>query len=501
MKRLCTLTILIIIVTTSLFSQNEKMMMDNDKLMAQRHGHSITKHSLKFSNGNSIDYKATAGYTILKTEEGKERAKMFFIAYTKDGEKDPSKRPVTFAFNGGPGSSSVWLHMGALGPKRIVMTDMGDATPPPYQVVDNEYSWLEYTDLVFIDPVMTGYSRPADSTDKKEFTGYVEDIESMGEFIRLYTSRYERWASPKYLAGESYGTTRACGLAGHLQDRYGFYLNGLVLISQITNFQTARFEIGNDLPYPLFLPTYSATAWYHKQLDPSFSDLNQLLKEVEAFALNEYTLALTKGDALPENEKNAVAEKLAKYTGVSKAYILQANLRPVIHRFVKELRRDEGVTVGRLDSRFTGSDYDGTQDGYEFDPSYNKAIYGPYTMAVNDHISRTLEFESDLPYEILTGRVRPWNYDNVQNKYLNVSETLRQAMHKNPHLKVLICNGYYDLATPYFATQYTMDHLFLQDDLKKNITMKYYEAGHMMYIHKPSLVKFAGDVRGFYLGK
>ena len=501
MKKLTTLAILILLSSSFIFSQNEKILLDNEKLIAKQYGHSITKHSLELSNGKSIDYKATTGYTALKTEEGKVRAKIFFIAYTKDGEKDPSKRPITFAFNGGPGSSSVWLHMGALGPKRIVMTDMGEATPPPYQVVDNEYSWLEYTDLVFIDPVMTGYSRPADSTDKKEFTGYVEDIESMGEFIRLYTSRYERWASPKYLAGESYGTTRACGLAGHLQDRYGLYLNGLVLISQITNFQTARFEIGNDLPYPLFLPTYSATAWYHKQLDPSFNDLNKLLKEVEEFALNEYTLALTKGDRLAENEKNIIAEKLSKYTGLSKAYILQANLRPVIHQFVKELRRDEGITVGRLDSRFTASDYNGTKERYEFDPSYNKAIYGPYTMAVNDHISRTLKFESDLPYEILTGRVRPWNYDNVQNQYLNVSETLRQAMSKNPHLKVLICNGYYDLATPYFATRYTIDHMFLDKELKKNITLKYYEAGHMMYIHKPSLVQMAGDVRGFYIGK
>ena len=501
MKKLTTLAFLIFIASTFIFSQNEKVLGDNGKKMAIKLDHAFTKHSLELSNGKSIDYSATAGYTVLKSEEGKERAKIFFIAYIKDGEKDPSKRPITFAFNGGPGSSSVWLHMGALGPKRIVMTDMGAATPPPYQVMDNEYSWLEYTDLVFIDPVMTGYSRPADSTDKKEFTGFVEDIESVGEFIRLYTNRYKRWSSPKYLAGESYGTTRACGLAGHLQDRYGLYLNGLVLISQITNFQTARFNIGNDLPYPLFLPTYSATAWYHKKLDPAFNDLNKLLKEVEEFALNEYTLALMKGDRLSENEKNNIAEKLSKYIGVSKEYILQANLRPVIHRFVKELRRGEGLTVGRLDSRFTASDYDGTRERYEFDPSYNKAIYGPYTMAVNDHISRTLKFKNDLPYEILTGRVRPWNYNNVQNKYLNVSETLRNAMHKNPHLNVLICNGYYDLATPYFATQYTLDHLFLQDDLKKNITMKYYEAGHMMYIHKPSLEKFAVDVRGFYLNK
>ncbi len=499
MKKLATISILLIFCCTVIFSQNEKM--DSDKMKAKQYGHSVTKHSLKFSNGKSIDYNATTGYTTLTSEDGKPRANIFFVAYTKTDESERTNRPITFAFNGGPGSSSVWLHMGALGPKRIVMTDKGDATPPPYQVVDNEYSWLEYTDLVFIDPVMTGYSRPADSTDKKEFTGFVEDVESVGEFIRLFTTRYERWNSPKYLAGESYGTTRACGLAGHLQDRYGLYINGLILISQITNFQTARFEIGNDLPYPLFLPTYAATAWYHKQLDPSFDNLQNLLKEVEDFALNEYTLALTKGDRLSDKEKGDIATKLSSYMGVSKEYALQANLRPVIHRFVKELRRDEGLTVGRLDSRFTAVDYDGTKERYEFDPSYNKAIYGPYTMAVNDHIRRTLEYKNDLPYEILTGKVQPWNYNNVQNKYLNVSETLRNAMHKNPHLKVLICNGYYDLATPYFATQYTLDHMFLDKDLKKNITMKYYESGHMMYINKPSLVQMAGDVKGFYLGE
>lgn len=497
MKKATFLFTILTIFSISIFSQNEKMM-DHEKMMAHKHEHSITKHSLQLSNGKTLDYKATAGYTILKTEDGKEQAKMFFVAYTKDGEKDKSNRPITYAFNGGPGSSSVWLHMGALGPKRIVMTDEGGPTPPPYEVVDNEYTWLEYTDLVFIDPIMTGYSRTLEDGDKSDFTGYVEDVRSVGEFIRLYTSRYKRWNSPKYLAGESYGTTRACGLAGHLQDRYGLYINGLVLISQITNFQTARFEIGNDLPYPLFLPTYAATAWYHKQLDPSFSDLNNLLKEVEDFALKDYTLALTKGDALSENEKNNIAEQLSKYIGVSKEYILQANLRPVIHRFVKELRRDEGVTVGRLDSRFTASDYDGTRERYEFDPSYNKAILGPYSMAVNDHITRVLKFENDIPYEILTGRVRPWNYNNVQNKYLNVAETLRNAMTKNNYLKVLICNGYYDLATPYFATQYTLDHLFLPPELKKNITMKYYESGHMMYIRKKSLVKMAEDVRGFY---
>ncbi len=458
---------------------------------------SVTSHQLKLPNGQLLNYTATTGYLVLRKETGESRAKMFFIAYTKDGEANPATRPVTYTFNGGPGSSSVWLHMGALGPRRILMTEKGDATTPPYRYVPNEHTWLEWTDLVFIDPVETGYSRPAEGVDKKEFLGYEEDLQSVGDFIRLYTSRYARWNSPKYLAGESYGTTRATGLSGYLQDRYGLYLNGLVLISQISNFQTARFERGNDLPYPLFLPTYAATAWYHGKVK-GFAALPDLLKEVETFALNDYTLALMQGERLSAGEKERIAAKLATYTGLSKAYVLQSNLRIQIQRFTKELRREEGLTVGRLDSRFTASDYDDAGETYEFDPSYNGAIYGPYSMAVNDYLKRELKYDSDLPYEILTGRVQPWNYNNVQNRYLNTSETMRTAIHKNPHLKVLICNGYYDLATPYFATQYTLDHLFIDEALKGNIRMKYYEAGHMMYIHKPSLEQFTIDVREFY---
>jgi carboxypeptidase C (cathepsin A) len=420
------------------------------------------------------------------------------MAYTQDGVLDLSKRPLTFSFNGGPGSSSVWLHMGALGPKRIEMTEFGDATRPPYKVVDNEYAWLDDTDLVFIDPVMTGYSRPEEGMDKKEFTGYTEDIESVGQFIYNYTTRFERWNSPKFLVGESYGTTRASGLSGHLQDRYGMYLNGLILVSSIMNFQTARFTKGNDLPFILFLPTYSAIAWHHKQLDGSISSLKSLLTEVESFAMNEYTTLLMKGDKLSTDEKNLLAKKLSRYTGLTEEYIHQTNYRINIALFVKQLRREEGLTVGRLDGRFIGMDYDDAGENYEFDPSYNKAIYGPYTMAINDHIRRTLNFKSDLPYEILTGRVQPWSYANVQNQFLNTSETLRQAIHKNPSLKVLICNGYYDLATPYFATDYTVNHMFLDEKLRNNISQTFYEAGHMMYIHKPSLIQFKKDVTNFY---
>jgi len=455
----------------------------------------VTQHRITV-NGQVINYTATTGYLTLREENGKERANIFFIAYTKDGVTDPATRPITFSFNGGPGSSSVWLHMGALGPRRILMTDKGEATKPPYKVVDNEYTWLDNTDLVFIDPVMTGYSRPADGVDKKEFHGYVEDVASVGDFIRLWTSRYKRWASPKFLAGESYGTTRAAGLSGYLQDRHGMYINGLVLISSILNFQTARFERGNDLPFALFLPTYAAIAWYHKQL-PAYPELKTLLAEVERFAQNDYTLALMKGDKLTDQEKQYLIGQLQKFTGLSAEYLDQTHLRINIQRFCKELLRKERKTVGRLDGRLTGHDYDYAGENSEFDPSYNGAIYGPYTTAINDYVRRELNYENDLPYEILTGRVQPWNYNNVQNQYLNVAETLRQAMTKNPSLRVLVCNGYYDLATPYFATDYTMNHLGLDKSLRNNIQMTYYESGHMMYIHQPSLVQFRFDVANF----
>lgn len=486
------LFILFFSICTLTFSQKEKQVKETDVPPL-----SVTKHTLTFKSGKSISYTATSGYMLLETEDGVDKARMFYTAYTKDGA-GINERPLTYTFNGGPGSSSVWLHMGALGPKRIAMEENGASLAPPYLVIDNEYTWLEYTDLVFIDPVMTGYSRPVEGVDKKEFLGYNEDIESVGQFIQLYTSKNGRWASPKYLAGESYGTTRAAGLSHHLISRYGMFLNGIVLISQITNFQTARFEIGNDLPYMLFLPTYSATAWYHKKLNPSFDNLEQLMADVRKFAYDDYNYALTLGDKLSVSEKNIIAEKLSVYTGLSKQYILSTNLRINIQQFCKELLRSQGKTNGRLDSRFTGNDYNDAGERPEFDPSYDATIYGPYTVAIYDHLKRNLKVNIDLPYEILTGRARPWNYSNVQNQYLNVSEEMRKAMTKNPYMKVLVCNGFYDLATPFFASEYTIDHMFLPENLKKNITMKYYQAGHMMYIEKESLIKFSNDVKDWF---
>ena len=463
---------------------------------------SVTTHTITLG-GEKITYKATSGYMPQRDETGKIRANIFFTAYTREpdgrpGVTNPATRPITYTYNGGPGSASVWLHMGALGPKRILMGDDGHMLAPPYTVVDNEFTWLAFTDLVFIDPVMTGYSRPADGVDKKEFTGYVEDLQSVGDFIRLYTTRYDRWASPKFLSGESYGTTRSAGLSGYLQDRYGLFLNGIVLLSAVLDFSTIRFAVsGNELPYSLFLPTYAAMAWYHKQV-PAYADLKTLLTDVEKYVLGDYSLALMKGDRLTPAERQAVAAQLNKFTGLSVEYLLGANLRISDSRFTKELLRKQGKTVGRLDGRFTASDYDRTGDSNEFDPSYNATIYGPFTMAVNDHLHRVLKVKNDLPYEILTGRVQPWSYSNVQNQFLNTAETLRSAMTKNPYLKVHVCNGYYDMATPYFATDYTFGHMMLDPSLKKNVTMSFYEAGHMMYIDKPSLGQMTRNVADFY---
>ncbi|MHA2170760.1 MAG: S10 family peptidase [Candidatus Kariarchaeaceae archaeon] len=460
----------------------------------------VTSHSVTI-RGKEIKYTATTGTIILKEEEEEKepqaKASIFYIAYTLDGVDDKGSRPITYSFNGGPGSSSVWLHLGVLGPKRVIAEINDKPVPPPYSLVENEFSLLDITDLVFIDPVSTGYSRSVPGEKAKQFHEYKKDIKSVGEFIRLYTSRFKRWTSPKFLIGESYGTTRAAGLAGFLQNDLGMYLNGIMLVSSILNFQTARFVSGNDLPSILFLPTYTATAFYHNRLETELqADLRKTLSEVLEFTDNEYTLALMKGDKLPEDEKNNIIAKLAKFTGLSPEYIDATNLRVNIHRFVKELLRDQKRTVGRLDSRFIGIDRDSTGAENDYDPSY-AAIHGPYTATLNDYVRRDLNFESDLPYEILAPLYENWKFEDYHNQYLNVGETLREAMSKNQHLKVIVCNGYYDLATPFHATEYTFDHLGLDKTLQDNISMTYYEAGHMMYLHEPSLLKLRDDLTKF----
>lgn len=459
---------------------------------------SKTQHTVTI-DGQEIAYTATAGTLVLKEERGEPKATIFFVAYTRDDVEEPSERPLTFAFNGGPGSSSVWLHLGLFGPRRVqLFDDDGERLPPPGHLIDNAHSLLDVTDLVFIDPVTTGYSRAVSDEEAPAFHAFDEDIKSVGEFIRLYTTRFQRWASPKFLAGESYGTTRAAGLAGYLQDRQGMYLNGILLISTVLNFQTLRFDVGNDLPYQLFLPTYAATAWYHQQLSDDLQQrpLREFLDEVEAFVRLDYMPALLKGDVLAANERARIAEQIARYTGTSPAYVEHADLRLEIFRFTKELLRRERRTVGRLDSRFTAVDRDAAGEKFEFDPSY-ALIQGPFTAMLNHYVRAELGFESDLPYEILTGRVQPWDYGEHQNQYVNVAETLRQEISRNPHLRVFVANGYYDLATPYAATEYTFNHLQLDAALRDNITLAHYAAGHMIYIHEPSLVELRQDLLDF----
>jgi len=462
----------------------------------------VTRHQIRIG-GQEIRYTVTTGTVVLKEETDREKdyegevpkAQFFFIAYTKDGVDDPASRPLTFSFNGGPGSSSVWLHLGLLGPRRVVMTDEGGLPKPPYHLVDNEFSLLDQTDLVFIDPVGTGYSRPANGEKARQFHGFKKDIESVGDFIRLYTTRYNRWLSPKFLIGESYGTTRASALSGYLQERHGMYMNGILLVSTVLNFGTIDFTPGNELPYVLFLPTYTATAWYHGALHSDLP-LPELLAEVQQFAVDEYAPALLKGDRLPPDERDAVIEKLARYTGLSVEYLQRSNLRVSDYRFFKELLRGRGRVVGRLDSRFLGIDRDTLGEGTHNDPSLTN-IMGPYTAGFYDYVRRELQFEKDMPYEILTGSVQPWSYAEHQNQHVYVGETLRQAMTTNPHLKVFIANGYYDLATPYFATEYVFNHLGLDESLRGNLSMAYYEAGHMMYIHLPALKQMKKDLAVF----
>lgn len=457
----------------------------------------VTQHAIQL-DGQRLSYTATAGYMPIESEEGELRAKMFFIAYTLDGVNDISARPLTFVFNGGPGSSSVWLHLGAIGPQRVLMTEEGEAPPPPYRLVDNEGTWLPFTDLVFIDPVLTGYSRPAEGVEKSEFHGLEEDLESVGEFIRLYTTKHERWSSPKFLAGESYGTTRAAGLSRYLQDRQGMYLNGIVLISTALDFGTLRFAPTNDLPFILILPSYTATAWYHGQLDEELQgrELEDLLSEVREFALEDYALALLKGADLSEEDRRQTARRVARYTGLSQEFVEDANLRVELRRFTKELLREEGHTVGRLDSRFKGTDRDDAGESYEYDPSY-AAIQGPYTAMLNSYVREQLGYENELTYEILTGRVRPWNWGSASGGYPSVTEDLRQAMSQNPALRVLVANGYYDMATPFFASEYVFDHLGYDESLQERIEQTYYPAGHMMYIHRPSLLRLTENVERF----
>ncbi len=455
----------------------------------------ITHHHIVL-DGKTINYTAAAGYMPIKDEKGKLLARIFYVAYTADGEPT-GKRPVTFAFNGGPGSSSIWLHVGAISPVRANFgDDQGNPPAPPYTYSDNENSWLSFTDLVFIDPVSTGYSRAANGVEPANYHGYSQDIASVGDFIRLYITRNERWGSPKFLTGESYGTVRASGLSGYLQDAYGIYLNGITLISSVLNFEYIDFNRGNDLPYMLYLPTYCTTAQHYKKLSPALENLSleDLSKKAETFAAGTYNLFLMKGDKASEQLTSLVVDSLNYFTGLSKDYIRSCRERMNDNRFFKELLKSEGKTIGRYDTRYTGEDADDAGSVPTYDPSYS-AVLGLFSGVFNEYVRKDLNFKSDLPYEALTN-VYPW--PTTDNRYLDVSETLRSAMTQNPYLKVMVCCGYYDLATPFFNAVYAVNHLGLRSDVSGNISLHFYNAGHMMYVTKENDAKLKSDAENFY---
>jgi carboxypeptidase C (cathepsin A) len=456
---------------------------------------STTAHVVRI-DGRDIRYSATAGLMPLKDAAGKVVANMFFVAYVRDGE-DRRTRPLTFFFNGGPGSASIWLHMGSFGPRRVQMADEGFQPAPPGVILNNEHSALDVTDMVFVDAMTTGYSRAINADEAKRFHGVRGDIRAFGEFVRNYVTKFNRWASPKFLAGESYGTMRSAGLAHELQQTHGIELNGIVLISSIVDYLTKGYASGNNLPYAVFLPSFTATAWYHKKLPADLQKL-QLAAAVEQsrqFAWGEYLTALNRGNRLPEADRKALAQKVARFSGLSPEFIEQANLRVTDQRFRKELLRDRRLMVGRLDGRFTALDADAAGETQEFDPS-NTALQGAYTAMFGDYVRGDLKWESDLKYDT-SGAVRPWSYDEFSNRYLNLVDELRETMARNPYLRVLVTNGYYDFATPFGGTEHSFAHLGYEQTYKDRVELTYYEGGHMMYIRPSELKRLKDDVARF----
>ena len=445
--------------------------------------------------GTPVRYVTETGMLPLLKADGTARASVFYIAYTMEGQTNSGARPVTFSFNGGPGSSSVWLHLGGLGPRRAKMNDDGTQPKPPFSLVDNEYSILHATDLVFIDPVATGFSRAATDEQNDQFFGQSPDVESVGDFIRLWTTRHQRWLSPKYLCGESYGVFRAAGLADHLHSRYGMYLNGVILLSGLLDFATLREGPGNDLPSLVFLPAYTATAHFHKKLPPDLqADLPKALAESRDFIKTEYPAALWQGAALPDAQRKTTVAKLARLTGLTPQVIEENNLQVDTTTFRKELLRDRGLIIGRYDARITGRDANPASRFPRFDPSY-AATLGPFSAAMNSYVRGELKFEDDLPYEILTG-VQPWNFD-ARSSYPSVADRLATAMSQNTYLRVLVLGGLRDLACPIDGIRYSIDHLQLDAAYRKNITYAEYESGHMMYVNAPDLKKLQKDLEEF----
>lgn len=463
---------------------------------------SITHHNVTIE-GKSISYTATAGALILRDEEDKPIAFFGYTAYTKDGNNDASKRPITFSYNGGPGSSSIWLHMGVMGPKRIVVNDPYDNPPPPYKVEDNQFSILDISDVVMIDPVGTGLSKAIGKAKNKDFWGVDGDIHSVSAFIKQYITENNRWNSPKYLLGESYGTMRSAGVADYLQEHMGIALNGVVLVSTVLDLRTLTFQSGDDISYILHLPTYAAVAWYHNKIPNKPDSLEAFVQSARDFAGGEYVNALMKGDALTKQEKATIAEKMSQLTGLSTAYLLKANLRVSEPQFTQELLRDEHLTVGRLDSRYTGINQDLLSEFSRYDPQ-SSAISPAYTAAFTNYYYTELKVNKKLTYKTSAHSTKgfSWNWKHNRSGFgdaatPNTAVDLADAMSKNPNLKILVLNGYYDLATPFYAVEYTFDHMGLEKKIKDNIEMKYFKAGHMMYINPESGKAFKKYVAAF----
>ncbi len=451
-------------------------------------------------NGTAVRYSVTAGETYLKDDKGAPKASIFSFAYTRSGA-DAAGRPVTFVWNGGPGSSSVWLHMGAFGPKRVLVpSDAEDAGLPPYGSEDNGLALLDVTDLVFVDPVGTGFSRALGTHEGKEFWSLEGDTGSISQFIRQWLSANKRWNSPKYLLGESFGTTRAAAVAGELEgNNPTVRLNGLILVSQALDYTGSTPSHDNFIAYVTYLPSLALAARYHGRAGQGKS-VEEFAEEARDFAYNQYAAALLKGNLLDEGERQRIAERLAYFTGLDRDYILSADLRILTGRFVKELLRTDGLSIGRLDGRYKGDDIDDVSDRAEADYA-SAAIGAAYTAMLNQYMAGDLGITIDRSYNISNGDIgRNWIWRSApegsfwEPEYVNVARTLSEAMRLNPSMKVLVTNGYYDLITPFFDAEYT----FARHGIPKDrIKMTYYEAGHMMYVHQPSFEKLMQDVRAF----
>jgi carboxypeptidase C (cathepsin A) len=462
---------------------------------------SVTHHQVTI-DGKVIKYTATTGWLVLKDTEDKQIARFGYTAYTADGIKNPSQRPVTFAFNGGPGSSSIWLHMGIMGPRRVVVNDGGYAPPPPAQIVDNPFSPLDVTDIVMIDPVGTGFSKPLGEAKPADFHGVDEDLKSVAQFIKRYVSENGRWGSPKYVLGESYGGMRGAGLAYYLQANMGMNLNGLVLVSPFLNGATGIDGEGMDLGQVTYFPTLAATAWYHGLVPDKPATVQEYMREVEQFARTEYAAALEKGYVIGENEKKAVAARLAGYTATTPEFWERADLRVSHPQFLQEMKRSDRQIAGRIDSRFIGPAINPLAEDMDYDPFFPSV--GPaYTAAFLGYLHDELKFGRDEEYMVSAFDI-DWNWKHKtpgNGGWMSPVPTtvpdLSLAMTMNPGMHVLVQQGWYDLATPYLATKMDLEHLDITPEARKRIQVEHYDAGHMMYVHGPSLQKYRDDLVGF----